>query len=440
MHEDLWEGRVPRETGRLAKIGITVTLLALAAFGVWATTAELDSASVAPGNFIVTGRNRVVQHLEGGVIDRLMVAEGDRVAAGALLLRLDDVEARAELERLELRAFRLRAAEARLRAEIAGSDDFTPPPALVAEAADSADRAAALDVQAALFRARRQALDSEMNILGQGVAAYREHLAGQREQLAAAEAQLALVVEERETREALVSKGLANRSDFLSVKRAEAQLEGERARLRAGILDGMERIVRGEQLVANARQEAMERAISDLDQTQAELRDLGEMIGAARRAIARLDIRAPAPGVVVKLEVNTPGGVIRPGARILELVPVDDELIIEARVRPQDIDSVRLGQEALVRLTAFNQRTTPMIAGEVIYVSADTLAGEDIADRRDSYVARVRLDRDHVPAAVAEALTPGMPAELYIRTGARTFAAYLLQPLTDSMWRAFKES
>lgn len=440
MHDDLWQGVVPRETGRLARLGVASTLLALGGFAIWATTAELESASVAPGNFIVTGHNRVVQHLEGGVIDALMVAEGDRVAQGQLLLRLDDAEARAELERLDLRAFRLRAGEARLRAEIAGAATFDPPAALRAEAAADPDRAAALEVQEALFLARTEALAGEMAILAQGVAAYREHLAGQREQLASAEAQLALVAEERETREALMAKGLTNRSDFLSARRAEVQIESERARLRAAILDGLERIVRGEQLVGNARNEAVERAIGELDRTQAELRDVEELAGTARRAIARLDVRAPAPGVVVKLEVNSPGGVIRPGAKILELVPVEDELVIEARVRPQDIDSVRLGQAALVRLTAFNQRTTPMIEGRVIYVSADTLEGDSAADRRDSYVARVRLDRDRVPAEVAAGLTPGMPAELYIRTGARTFAAYLLQPLTDSMRRAFRES
>jgi HlyD family secretion protein len=202
----------------------------------------------------------------------------------------------------------------------------------------------------------------------------------------------------------------------------------------------MERIVRGQQLVTNARQEALERAISELDKTQAELRDLDELIGRARRAITRLDIRAPSAGVVVKLEVNSAGGVIRPGAKIMELVPVGRELIIEARVRPQDIDSLRKGQRSQVRLTAFNQRTTPMIEGQVIYVSADTLKSEDIADRRDSYVARISLDRDQITPELTQMLTPGMPAEIYIKTGTRTFLSYLLRPLTDSMQRAFKES
>ena len=440
MHEDLWQGVVPRETGRIAKAAVVATLVALGGFTTWATTAKLDSASVAPGNFIVTGRNRVVQHLEGGVIAALMVAEGDRVSEGQLLLRLDDSEARAELERLELRAFRLRVSEARLRAEIADEATFAPPPDIREAAAGNPDLAAALEVQTALFEARKEALGSEIAILTQGVAAYRVYLAGQREQLASTDAQLALIAEERGTRETLMEKGLSNRTEYLSARRAETQVEGERARLRAAIADGIERIVRGEQLVTNARNEAIERAIGELDKTQAERRDTEELIGTARRSIERLAVRAPAPGIVVKLEVNTAGGVIRPGAKILELVPIGDELVIEARVRPQDIDSVRLGQKALVRLTAFSQRSTPMVEAEVIYVSADTLEGETPLDRRDSYVARVRLDRDHVPHDVAENLTPGMPAELYIRTGARTFAAYLLQPLTDSMRRAFKES
>jgi HlyD family secretion protein len=440
MTEDIWNGDIPVNTQRYVKIGLIVTMATLGAFLVWSTTARLDSATVAPGNFTVTGRNQMVQHLDGGVIDQLLVEEGDTVQQGQLLLRLDDAEARAELQRLELRRFRLHAAQVRLQSEIAQLDDIEWPEELKSAAAVNPAHADALEVQAALFVARGNAQKSERQILQQGVAAYREHVAGQRQQLSAAENQLMLIVEDREARETLVRKGLTKRQDFLSVKRAEAQLQGETARLRAAILDGMERILRGEQMVTNAHQATIERAITELDKTLAELRDIEELIARAERAIERLDIRAPSAGVVVKLEVNSPGGVIRPGAKIMELVPIGNELIIEARVRPQDIDSVHKGQNALVRLTALNQRVTPMITGQVIYVSADTLKGEDFADRQDSYIARVSLDRSSIDPALARILTPGMPVELYIKTGVRTFASYLMRPLTDSMQHAFKES
>ena len=440
MSNDRWQDRVPIKSHRYANLSIFFTILFIFCFGFWSTTAELDSATVASGNLTVTGRNQAIQHLEGGVISQLFVTEGNRVEAGELLIRLDASEANAELKRLETRAFRLKATEARLQTEIEGQKSFIPSDSLMRKASGNKNHSSALSIQKALFIARQAAHNSEIQILSQGVLAYKENLDGQRKQLKYAEDQLTFVNEDLQDRSALLSKGLANKRNYLAAQRDKSQVEAQRARLRSGVLDLLERIIRAEQLVANAVLETTESAISELDFIQTELQDTNDMINRAKRAIKRLDIRAPDSGIVVKLEVNASGGVIRPGAKILELVPIKGELIIEARIRPQDIDSVNLGQPAQVRLTAFNQRKTPMIKGTVVYVSADTLRGEDISDVSDSYVVRVALDRTQLPEGVTEALTPGMPAELYIRTGTRTFFTYILQPLSDSMRRSFKEN
>lgn len=437
--DDLWAGQVPRSTRQLGLITSVTVLGLLGGFAGWSLTAPIESASLAPGHFVALGNNRSVQHLEGGTVTELAVAEGDLVSAGQVLVQIDGSEVVAEIGQLRREAFRLEIAEARLHAEIAGAQVFNVPGKLRQQASSDPHLQRVVDTQRALFAARRQSLDSELAILAQGVSAYQEHIAGARRQLEATTAQLQLIAEERDTNERLLEKGLSRRPNYLAAKRAEAELEGEIATQQAHIADGMERIVRGERLMAKARHDAIERALGEIDTVQSQARDVAQKLAAAERRRQRLSVRAPVDGVVVRLEVNTEGAVIAPGDTLLELVPASDGLVIEAQIRPQDIEAVSLGQRATVRLTAFNQRTTPVVSGEVIYVSADTLRERD-RPGAEAYLARVRLDPAAIAPGITEALTPGMPVEVYIKTGARTFADYLLQPLTDSMSRAFRES
>jgi HlyD family type I secretion membrane fusion protein len=235
----------------------------------------------------------------------------------------------------------------------------------------------------------------------------------------------------------------------LAIQRAEAGLSGELGEVTARIADAKERIARAEQQIAQVRSAAMQKAIEELRATETELDDVQEQSRSAQDVVDRIEVRAPVRGIVVKLHQHTSGGVIAAGAVILELLPVNDELIIEARVNPSEIWHVKESQRALVKLTALNQRVTPMIEGKVIYLSADALAAQQLAasakfereaPSRPSYVVRVRLDEQDAHRQVENFRpTPGMPADVFIKTGERTFFDYIMRPVLDSLSKAFRE-
>jgi HlyD family secretion protein len=242
---------------------------------------------------------------------------------------------------------------------------------------------------------------------------------------------------------------LIRKSEFLALQRAEAGISGELGELLGRIGDARERIARAEQKIAELRSTAMQKAVEELHEAESELDDIEEQVLAARDVLDRTDVRAPVQGIVVKLHQHTPSGVVAAGDVILELLPVNDELVIEARVKPNDISHVAKGQDALVRLTALNQRVTPMIKAKLIYVSADAVpeqapvaaaAATTDPPKRFSFIIRVRLDEDDLRGQLLNVRpTPGMPADIYVKTGERTFFEYLIRPLADSFSRAFRE-
>jgi HlyD family secretion protein len=233
----------------------------------------------------------------------------------------------------------------------------------------------------------------------------------------------------------------------MALRRAEADLVGSRGELLGRVADSRQRIARAEQQISELRSAATQKAVEELRQTESDLDDVREQIGASRDVLRRVDIRAPERGVVVRVNYHTRGAVVAPGAVILDLLPVDDKLVIECRVNPNDISHVHEGQEALVRLTALNQRLTPVIAGHVAYVSADAIAEQQdkqqapaLPFHQQSYIVRVKLDEADVHNKIGDfAPTPGMPADVYIKTGERTFIEYMLRPVLDSFSRAFRE-
>ncbi|MGI9384723.1 MAG: HlyD family type I secretion periplasmic adaptor subunit, partial [Methyloligellaceae bacterium] len=374
-------------------------------------------------------------------IKDILVREGDIVEAGQTLISLDSTSPNASLRRLVLRRNRQLATQARLRAEAEGRPEISFPNELL-EHADDPDVKSIIESERYTFRARRDQLLSEVAILEQGIAAFEERIAGGKAQLKAVNAQLTYIEEELKGKAVLFAKGLMQKPQLLAVQRAQARLTGEVGRLLGDIGDNKERIARARRQIAHVKYQRVEKAVEDLQETESEIRDVRERIRAARDVLKRIDINAPVKGVIVKLKYHTSGGVIEAGNDILEMLPVGEELVIEARVRPQDIDNVKNGQEAIVRLIALSQRVTPMVPGKVVYVSADTLP-EDANGKRldeDIYVARIQLDADEVVAVKDFRPTPGMPAEIYIKTGERTFFEYLIQPIVDSMTRAFRES
>lgn len=441
---DQWHRSVPSGTRGPILIGAAVLLLCLGGFGVWAAVAPLDGAVVVSGSFVATGQNKQVQHLEGGIIREVLVQEGQLVETDQPLVRLDETAVLTKLRRLVVRRHRLVVMKARLESEIAGKPSFDLP----AEAkGDDAEVAAIFARQQMELTARRARLLDEEQVLQKEIAGLQESLTGFRSQITATNSRLKLFAEELKDKADLLDRQLVRKTEVFAVQRAEAALAGELAGLQARLADSGERISRAEQQIAQLRSAAMQKAIEELRATDTELDDLREQVNAAREIAERSEVRAPVRGIVVKLNHHTRGGVVAAGAVILELLPANEDLIIEARLNPTDVSHVREGLDALVRLTALNQRLTPMIDGKVTYLSADTVTQADARARTDpdlqprhSFIVRVSLDAQDARAKVADFRpTPGMPADVFIKTGERTFFEYIMKPVLDSFARAFRE-
>ncbi len=435
-----WYAAVPRRTRVPTIAGIVAAFVSVAGFGIWSNTAMIAGAVIASGTFVATGQNKIIQHLEGGVIREILVAEGDIVEPGTVLMQLDDTAPKAELDRLTLRHARAAAMEARLAAEIRGDSEIKLPPDLIA-LRDQPDIISIVGAQQMTFEAWRKNLDAEIAALRDGIRGLEDRVTAGQAQIRAVELQMNLVGQELDGKKSLLPTGLIRKSEVLALQRAQANLQGEVGRLTGDIGDAKEQIARTEQQIVAARTMAVKDAVEQLHQVRAELTDLRQRILSQQGILERINITAPVRGVVVKLRYHTSGGVIEPGKNIMEIVPLQDELIIEVRVRPQDIDHVKNGQEAAVRISALNRRTTPTLLGKVAYVSADALP-EDSQGMvsKEEYVVRVRLNENQPAIMKNFRAKPGMPAEVYIKTTERTFFEYLMQPVKDSMSRAFRES
>ncbi|WP_112662632.1 HlyD family type I secretion periplasmic adaptor subunit [Microvirga flavescens] len=436
-----WYDDVPRRTRIPTLMGIGILVLAVIGFGYWGGVAPIAGAVVTSGAFVATGQNKIVQHLEGGVIREILVREGDIVDPGEVLMMLDETTPRAELRRLALREARLLAIEARLRAEISEETEIAMPAELTAKQSVDSEIMTIIKAQRATLDAHRKSQQSEILSIETGIDALNEQIKGSSTQLASVQQQISFFEEELEAKEQLLKGGLIRKSEVLALQRARANLQGEAGRITGVIGDSRERIARSEEQIVGVRNTAIKSAVEQLHETLGELADVRERILASTRVLERVKIASPVRGVVVKLRYHTPGGVVEAGKTVMEIVPLEENLLIEVKIRPQDIENVRTGQKAVIRLTAFKQRTTPMVAGEVIYVSADALPDEKSSQfsRSDVYVARVTPDAGEVARIPGFMPTPGMPAEVYIKTTERTFIEYLLQPIKDSMSRAFRE-
>jgi HlyD family type I secretion membrane fusion protein len=439
--EHQWYATVPRKTGFPIFLGLLVIAVTVLGFGAWSATAMIAGAVMSTGAFVATGQNKTIQHLEGGVIQEIVVREGDIVEPGQLLLQLDETAPRAELRRLDLRLVRLRAMDARLQAEMREEPKIAFPADIV-DRAQEPEVSMMLESERFTFEARHNSLKSEIASIQEGINALQERVGAAKIQIAGATKQMELVQEEIQAKEFLLKSGLVRKPEVLSLQRTFANLEGEHGRLQGEMGDARERIARSVEQITGVRKTAIKTAVEQMQATRAELHDVSERLNAAKGVLSRVKITAPVRGVVVKLRYHTPGGVVEAGKSIMELVPLNDDLVIEARVRPQDIDHVKRGQQAMVRLTALNKRMTPMIAGEVIYVSADALPDEKRNTQNvasDGYIARVKLDTAEAQAIQDFKPIPGMPAEVHIKTGERTFFEYLTKPVRDSMARSFRE-
>ncbi len=416
--------------------GFVILLLAFGGFGTWAALAPLSSAAIAPGIIVVEGSRKTVQHLEGGIIKEILVAEGSRVAAGEVLVRLDETRPRTQYELLRGEYLAAIALAARLKAE---RDDYDSIP-FSAELLGRRDEPQVMDImvgQQRLFDARRTALRGQIEILRQRIAQYGEEIRGLEAQQQAKGQQIALIHEELRAVQELFEKGHERKPRLLALKRASARLKGERGEHIADISRVKQAIGEAELRIIDLSNTFQREVATELREVQRRVSELTERMTGQEDVLRRLEIRAPHGGVVVDLKVHTTDGVIAPRMPILDIVPIGDNLIVEAQVKPEDIDVVHPGLLAQARLTAYGRRTTPTVAGEVVHVSADRFVNERSGTAY--YMARVVLDATALAALDDVELYPGMPAEVMIETGQRTAFDYLLSPITRGMERAFRE-
>lgn len=431
-----WRKRVATRTGRIAAAGYLTIAAFVGGFGFWAATAPLAGAAIAPGIVAAAGQNINIQHLEGGIIREIRIREGERVRAGEAVIVLDSTVAEAQLNRLVKQMVAMQAKGWRLEAERDGAENFSMPDSFSAPG-NKMEHLAIVSEQQKEFAARLARYRAELEILAQRVAALKEAIEGLNAQKKAGVDQLAIVREEVNRKKELLEQGLTNRSEYTALLRSEAELIGQVGALQSQIASSATQIVEARQQTERLTTTRVEQAVGELNTVRASIADLEEQVRAAQSVLERTVIRAPADGIIVSTVYTAPGSVIRAGEPVIQMLPTTRELIIEAQVRPQDIDLLRVGQEASMLFSALNARTTPQVPGTVFYISADRLIDE--TNGQPYYTARLKITANLPPEIKVDQIYPGMPVETFIRTGERTFVEYLLQPLADSFARAFRE-
>ncbi|MEZ5934784.1 MAG: HlyD family type I secretion periplasmic adaptor subunit [Alphaproteobacteria bacterium] len=432
-------GQLPTrpEIARPVFWGVAILLVFLGGFGSWAAHAPLSSAIVAPGSVAVETKRKTVQHLEGGIVRRILVREGEHVTAGRPLVELDITQAQAAWQIKHGQLMAERALEARLIAERDGLERIVFPPDLSATGQTGAAARTAMAGQTSIFHARLAALDGQRQILTERIAQLRSEIVGLEAQLQAIRAQQRLIRAEIADVQALVDRGLERRPRLLALERSQAELAGRLGEGQSAIAKARQAIGETALQIIDLGNRRAEEVVAELGDAQAKIADLREQVTATEDVLQRRSILAPVSGSVVNLQTVTAGGIATPGAALMEIVPEDDKLTIQAKIRLTDIDSVRPGLAAKIRLIAFKAWLTPTLSGKLTYVSADSLVDERSGDAY--YDARITVARQDPKQLEYIGLYPGMPVQVLITTGARPLLTYLLQPLLDSAARAFRE-
>ncbi|MEL6202137.1 MAG: HlyD family type I secretion periplasmic adaptor subunit [Pseudomonadota bacterium] len=422
-------------TSRVLKGGYGVIALFFGGFGLWAATAPLNGAAIASGAVAVSNANLTISHFEGGVVGEIHVRDGERVSAGDPLVSLERSRPLAEVSRLQKRHLALTAQLIRLRAERDAEEKLEFEADMVSEA-KRIDFEDALSEQIAQFDVRRDRFAAESEILTQQIAGLNEAITGLEAQQVAIASQIDVLSEEADRRQGLLEQGLTLRAEYTNVIRSRAALVGEAGQLASEVARSRIQILEAEENRVRLRTQIVEEVVQQINEIRGQLEDIEEQMSAARSVLDRTIIRAPNDAYVVNLSVNTVGAALRSGDAIAELLPVDVELGVTARVSVADVDLVTPGQNANLRFAALNQRLTPEVPGTVTYVSPDRL----IDQQSGQPYYEVRLSIDELPAQVSkEQVYPGMPVDALITTDERTFLEYLSRPITDSLALAFRE-
>jgi HlyD family secretion protein/epimerase transport system membrane fusion protein len=431
----------PGSPYKVVLIGAGIILAAFVGLGTWAALAPLDSAALAPGNVVVESNRKVVQHPDGGVVERIAVQEGDEVSDQQLLIKLDPTEPQANFTAVREKMNSALAKQARLTAEQQGADQIEFPQELVQLAEDGSSQARQVMATArSQFRERQQSLEGRIAIQREKIAQLEEKIAGLEAQRSSNDRQVEIMTEELQDLRELYEQGYYPRTRILQMERELARLDGQIGSATASIAQAQNSISEARLQIEQVRQEFNEKVAQSLSEVQNQIGELRQRLVVAAQKLERTAIRAPQDGVVQNINVHTVGGVIRAGEEIMQVIPVQDRLIVEAEVSPRDIDIVSAGQDAEVRMSALSGRTTPTLAGNVVHVSADRIVQENQnGQSRSFYKARIEIPPEELQKLGKQKLQAGMPAEVLINTGEQTVLDYLIRPITDAMSRGFIE-
>ncbi|RED11945.1 HlyD family type I secretion periplasmic adaptor subunit [Pontivivens insulae] len=426
------------KAGRPILLGLVALICLVGGLGYWSVATNISGAVIASGQLEVESNRQVVQHLEGGMVGAIYADDGDFVEAGAVLMRLDDTILRSELTIIESQYYELIARRGRLRAESEGESQIRFETELLMLAQEYDEIAELIGGQISLFNARAQSIAQQTNQLQERQTQIEELIVGREAQLDALSRQRELIALELVDQQSLLDRGLAQASRVLALQREEAQLEGQVGELTASIAESRGRIAELEIEIIRLSSTRQEEAITELRDLTAREAELRERRLSVLDTMARLEIRAPMTGRVFGRTVHAVNSVIRAAEPVMFIVPEDSPLVITSRIETINIDQVTVGQEAALRFSAFDQRTTPELYGVVTNVSADVILDE--ATGAPYYEAEILPYDGEIDKLAGLALVPGMPVDAFIQTGERSPLTFLTKPFTDYFTRAFRET
>lgn len=415
----------------LGLIGAFASVMAI-----WSSLAALGSAVVAPGLVSVETHRKAIQHLEGGIVGRILVKDGARVARGDVLVELRDVSTKSNVERLKSQFYEALASVARLGAERDGLKDIVFPDSLVTVATEEPVARSAMAAQRKIFESRRDLGGQKLSVLDKRIDRLQEERTGLQRQLEALETQFTLNTQETNDAVALFEKQLIRKSRLTEIQRSRAQLEERRSSLQASLAQTEQQMSEFELRKSEYSSSILTSVVEDIRARQARAHELSRELVAAQDILQRTRILAPIDGTVVGLQIHSRDGVIAPGQTLMEIVPLSDKLVVDARVRPEDIEDVRTGLSAQIVLNTLTRRFSQPIGGHIAHVSADRLI--DKLTGRPHYQVRVALDPASLQPGETKLLA-GMSADVFIKTGDRTPLAYLTAPLVRTFHRGMRE-
>lgn len=426
----------PANTSQAARMGLKVLALSLGVFLLWAAFAPLDEGVPAAGVVAIDTKRKAVQHLSGGIVKEVLVREGDKVKDGQVLIKLDAAVAKANFEAVRQRYLGLRASQGRLLAEQSNALRISFHPDLIAASQDPLI-AVQMQTQVQLFASRKAALQSDLQSIQENTIGQRAMLEAHKAMLASRQTQRALLQEELQNTRDLVKDGYAPRNRQLELERQSAELSALASELTGNLQRTQSAIAELQQRAQSRQQEYRKEVESQLADTTREVQSDAEKFIAAKADLDRTDIIAPSAGQVVGLAVQTVGGVIQPGQKIMDIVPFGEALLLEARIEPHLIDKVKAGLPTDVRFSAFSHAPQLVVAAQVVSVSGDALTDQQSGIA--FYLARIQVTPEGMNTLGARQMQPGMPAEVVIKTGERSLLTYLLNPLTKRVAASMKE-